>query len=304
VFLPRRKPEEGPDGQRHIRVSYEALEGLFHLPLKDAAREIGLCPTTFKKACRRFNLEHWPFRQFQGRIPFARRTSQTDGVDAAMRTLHQDPVCATAAPTLQTTDAHQAMRAGTVSCTSPVWHDGISSSAAPQGLLQQASMALDMRSYGEARHAGPAFEHFAPLDAPSYIDTLTRGRVVIGVPQPCPSLVWRDISTSGVPLSSIASSSSHVRASSELDCLNPFSAVFEGLLRKHTSSFGSPFCSIAISSSNGRTSTELHRDRATPLETGPPRERPCVEAVMDYLDLGCCISRVDVESIVANDIGF
>jgi len=260
LFLPRRKQGEDLDAERHISVSYEALEGLFHLPLKDAAREIGLCPTTFKKACRRFDLEQWPFRHNHGRIPFARMASLTDGVDAAFRALHQDSVCAPAAPTLQTTDAHQAMRAVTVSCTSQVWHGGNFSSAAPQGLLQQASMALDTRSYGEARHAGPAFEHFAPLDAPSYIDTLTRGRVVIGVPQPCPSPVLRD-----------------------------------------TSSFGVPFTSIASSSSNGRTSFELHRDRATPLETGPPRERPCVEAVMDYLDLGCPISRADVESMVSRD---
>jgi len=152
------------------------------------------------------------------------------------------------------------MRAVTVSCTSQVWHDGVSSSAAPQGLLQQALMALDTRSYGEARHARPAFEHFAPVDAPSYIDTLTRDRVVIGVPQPCPSPVWRDTPSSGVPLSSIASSSSHVRASSE-----------------------------------------LHRDRATPLETGPPWERSCVEAVMDYLDLECSISEADLESMVSED---
>ena len=42
-FLPRRKEGEDPDGPlRHIFVSYEALEGLFHLPIKDAAREIGL----------------------------------------------------------------------------------------------------------------------------------------------------------------------------------------------------------------------------------------------------------------------
>ena len=43
-FLPRRKEGEDPDGpRRHIVVSHEALEGLFHLPLKDAALEIGRC---------------------------------------------------------------------------------------------------------------------------------------------------------------------------------------------------------------------------------------------------------------------
>ena len=259
MFLPRRKEGEDPNAQRYIRVSYEALEGLFYLPLKEAAHEIGLCPTTVKKACRRFGLEQWPFRR--GGSPFARRASQTDGVDATMRTLHQNPVHAPAAPTFQTTEAHQAMRAATVSCTSQVLYDGVFCSAAPQGLFQQASMALDTRSYDEARHAGPALKHFAPFDAPSYIDTLTRGLVVIGVPQPCPSPVWRDTSTSGVPLSSIASSSSHVIASSA-----------------------------------------LLQDREIPLETGPPRERSCVEAVMDYLDLGCSISEADAQSMLSDDV--
>jgi hypothetical protein len=44
VFFPRNK--EGPEAEgamtRHITVSYEDLEGLFHLPLKDAAQELGL----------------------------------------------------------------------------------------------------------------------------------------------------------------------------------------------------------------------------------------------------------------------
>jgi len=236
-FLPRRKEGEDLDAPRHIRVSYEALERLFQLPLKHAAREIGLCPTTFKKACRRFDLEQWPFRQKQGH--FARRASETDGVHAGIRTLHQEPVCAPAAPTLQTTGAHQANHAVSVSCTSPVWQDGM----------------WDTSS-------------FAPLEAPSYIDTLTRGSVVIGRPITCPSPVWHDAS---------------LRAS------------------RDTSSFGFPFSSIACSSSNVGASSEPHRDCATPLETGPPRERSCVEAVMDYLDLGCSISEADVESMLSDD---
>jgi len=206
VFLTRCKEGEDPNGPRHIRVSYKALEGLFHLTLKDAARQIGLCATTFKKACRRFDLEQWPFRQRD--VAIKRRNAQTDGVDAANRTLHHYPLVAPATPARQT-EVYQAV---TVSCTSPVveWRNtsafrisfspnpssssigrcpapfgAVFSSAAPEGLLQQASMALDTRSCGESRYAGPAFQHttFAPLDAPSYIDSL-RGCICIGVPTP------------------------------------------------------------------------------------------------------------------------
>ena len=63
------------------------------------------------------------------------------------------------------------------------------------------------------------------------------------------------------------------------------------------SSFGSPFSSIASSSSSA-TSAAF---RATPLETGSPQERSCVEAVMEYLDLGCPISEADIESMLADD---
>ena len=68
---------------RHIRVNRQALEGLFHLKLKDAAREIGLCSTTFKKACRRFQIDRWPSRGGQRDAADARRNAQTDDIDGA-----------------------------------------------------------------------------------------------------------------------------------------------------------------------------------------------------------------------------
>ena len=40
---------------------------------------------------------------------------------------------------------------------------------------------------------------------------------------------------------------------------------------------------------------------ATPLETGSPRERSCVEAVMEYLDLECSISEADIEAMLSSD---
>jgi hypothetical protein len=213
VYFPRRK--KGEDAEpgpltRHICVNYEVLEKLFHLPLKDAAREIGLSLTTFKKACRRFHVEYWPSRKRKRLTTQARRNAQTHGVDT---TLHQQPVCAPAAPTLQTPGVHQDKRAATVSCTSPVWHDGsiawsdtpgfcfsfssnsskvgdpfgaVFSSAAPEGLFPEDTMALDTGSYCEARHAWPAFQQgtFAPLDAPSCIDSFTTGQICIGAPMP------------------------------------------------------------------------------------------------------------------------
>jgi len=178
VLLPRRK--EGEDGpSRHISVGYEKLERLIHLPLKHAAREIDLSPTTFKKACRRFNIALRSFRQgrrFNVEVPIALRNAQTGDVNAVL------VFCQPAGPTRQTPELHQAKRAGTVSSTSPIG---------------------------------------APLPMPQGLST-TRPR-------------------------------------------------------------------------GGE------QGGATPLETGSPRERWCVEAVMEYLDLGCSISEADVESMLSSD---
>ena len=214
-FLPRLKEGEDPDRPpRHIRINYKVLEGLFHLPLKDAARETGLCPTTFKKACRSCGMQNWPYRR-------GRR-------ETANRTLH---------------------RAFTAS---PVWHDGmwdtsssgtVISSAAPEGLPQLASMALDTRSCGEARYPGPASTHktFAPLATLSYSDSLSWGSICIRLP----------------------------------------SGPSEG--QPTTGPYGGK------------------QGGATPLKTFPPRERSCVEAVMECLELGCPIAEADVAAMLSDD---
>ena len=65
VFASRRKEGEDVDPNapltRHIEVNYKDLEKVFHLPLREAAREIGLGQTTFKKACRYLNIVRWPY---------------------------------------------------------------------------------------------------------------------------------------------------------------------------------------------------------------------------------------------------
>ena len=170
----------------------------------------------------------WPFRKKRLRDAFAQRASQTDGVDGAKRTwcsVIQEPVCAPAAPALQTTKARQDKRDVNVSCTSPVWHNGpttrrdppacdfpLSSnassrstagassselprncfdpfganffSAAPAGLLQQASLARDSRSFIGVPLPMHEYPTIAPLDAPSCIDSFTRFCVSSGVPMP------------------------------------------------------------------------------------------------------------------------
>jgi hypothetical protein len=122
-----------------------------------------------------------------------------------------------------------------------------------EGLLPQALIALDTRSTSEARHSGPAFQlkTFAPVSAPSYIDTLTRSRIS-GMGRGIPA------HSTGMPL-----------------------PIPEGL----------PTTRPCGGEQGG----------ATPLEAGPPGQRSCVEAVMEYLDLEFPISEADVESMLSND---
>jgi len=286
IFLTRCKEGEDPNGPRHIRVSYKALEGLFHLSLKDAARQIGLCATTFKKACRRFDLEQWPFRKEHRDVAIERRNAQTGGVDAANRTLHRYPLVAPATPARQT-EVYQAV---TVSCTSPVvstsalcvsfspnassssigrCRDAVFSSAAPEGL---ASTALDTRSCGEPTYAGPAFQHttFAPLgrteapkhqDAPSYIDSL-RGCVCIGVPtprQPTTGACGGEQGSAQLTAAALLSSTS-------------------------LSSSGYDTTPLEAGPPGGRSCVEAGLPRERSCVEQSCVERSCVEAVMDYLD--------------------
>jgi len=289
---------------RHVTVSYEDLEGLFHLPLREAASELGLCPTTFKKACRKFSMTEWPFRKGQSRIPFGERASQPDGVDAARRPLHQELVYAPAAPTLQTSEEHQAMHAVTVSCTSHVWHDGsiarrdppafgfpfsstassrsavpapwyaphehrasselrldfpspfgaLPSSGAPKGLRQHAPTTFDMRSYQAARHSGPALQH-TPLDVPSSMNFFS-----VGMPIPQGQATTRP--PSGDPGGARSSAGGR-------------SAVAQPALGRELVAWQE---SVQVA----RHASDPGPDRRP--EAGPPGERPCVQAVMEYLD--------------------
>lgn len=46
-------------------LTYEDLAGVFHLPLPEAAKELGIGSTALKRVCRKQNIPRWPFRRLR-----------------------------------------------------------------------------------------------------------------------------------------------------------------------------------------------------------------------------------------------
>ena len=121
LYRPRRKEgEEATLGPvLHISIDYETLEDLFHLPRKEAAKQVGLCPTTFKKACRRFGMDEWPFQKGQSRVPRREVKAQDDGVIASINTQLQQPAAITSQDAALL--SHESLIELNAACTSPAW---------------------------------------------------------------------------------------------------------------------------------------------------------------------------------------
>lgn len=62
-YVARRGDGSASESKRRIVLTRAILESLFHLPLNEAAKHVGLSNTTFKKACRRFGVMKWPYRR-------------------------------------------------------------------------------------------------------------------------------------------------------------------------------------------------------------------------------------------------
>ncbi|WCJ19434.1 RWP-RK domain-containing protein [Euphorbia peplus] len=51
--------------ERAARLTLENLQEHFHLTIEQAAREMNLCPTVLKKACRKYGFPRWPHRRIK-----------------------------------------------------------------------------------------------------------------------------------------------------------------------------------------------------------------------------------------------
>jgi len=65
LVFPRRGRKSG-EGDKKVQdpvlITHDVMQRLFHLPLTEAARQLGLSPTAIKGACRRLGIKKWPYR--------------------------------------------------------------------------------------------------------------------------------------------------------------------------------------------------------------------------------------------------
>ncbi len=67
------------------------LPSLFHLPINDAAEQIGVCPTILKKICRKNGVKRWPHRRYMA-IENLLQVAISEGMDDLVRLLQQEKI--------------------------------------------------------------------------------------------------------------------------------------------------------------------------------------------------------------------
>lgn len=74
TVFPRRKAEKR-NHRLCVNVTKAQLEERFHLPLPEAATELGICTTSAKKLCRKLGIKKWPYCPWKARAGMIQKMS-------------------------------------------------------------------------------------------------------------------------------------------------------------------------------------------------------------------------------------
>eukprot|EP00741_Cyanophora_paradoxa_P024226 tig00021758_g23397.t1 len=79
----RSRPASRQQGPARAPPTREAIADLFHLPVPEAVRALGLGTTTFKRLCREAGIGRWPHRKLDALARWGARADAPRGLDRA-----------------------------------------------------------------------------------------------------------------------------------------------------------------------------------------------------------------------------
>lgn len=86
-------------------VTYEEVSLLFHLPLRTAAAELGVCATVLKKKCRDLGIQRWPCRKLNS---MRRQLADSDQTPSQTKTCSVIPAPKSKSETVRSTKTRPA----------------------------------------------------------------------------------------------------------------------------------------------------------------------------------------------------
>ena len=78
--------------QPKVNLAKEDLVAVFHLPVAEASKRLGLGTTALKRVCRQYNVKRWPYRKIVSNIRKANRAERKENEVAFLNSLKHEKI--------------------------------------------------------------------------------------------------------------------------------------------------------------------------------------------------------------------